>query len=169
MSSSSTSAVMRSGFGSPIQNRAAGVSTTSPTSASRRSTRPAEGAHGAGFGLGTIQRGAGSDITRDQSAYTGQIFLGETGAGFGFLGPVLRFAIIEPGHGLAFCHPGTFFDQDRGDACAYRRADLGPMHRFHITCGVNRLDGGAVGRGGDRDSRRQAAPNPGAGKGEAEN
>jgi hypothetical protein len=67
------------------------------------------GAHGAGFGLCPVKRGAGGDIARDQGAYAPQIFLGEACAGFGFLYPVLSFTVIQLRHGLASFHSHTFF------------------------------------------------------------
>jgi hypothetical protein len=109
------------------------------------------GAYGAGFSFRAIKRGAGCDITRDQGAHTGQIFLRKKGTGFGFFSAVAGFAIIQLRHGLASFNAGTFFDQYSGDAGALGGAYLGPMHRFHIAGGIDRLDRRAGGGGGHRD------------------
>jgi hypothetical protein len=101
----------------------------------------ADGAYGTGLCLCTVQRGARGNIARDQGADTGQFFLGENGAGFGFLGAVPGFTVIQLRHGLARFNPGAFFDQHGCDAGTQRWADLGPMDRFHIARGVNGLHG----------------------------
>ena len=117
-----------------------------------------QGAGGAGFAFGAVERRARGDVAGDQGAGAGQVLAREGGAGFGFDGAGLGFAVFELCEGLAFGDAGAFLDEDAHDAGADGGADAGGLDGFHAAGGVDGLDGGAARGHGDGDGGGDEAP-----------